>query len=229
LNNPSESGAHGLLLVNKPVGITSFDVIRRLRHTTGARKIGHAGTLDPLASGLMLMLFGTACKKAADFSKLDKSYSAVVKLGFTSSTGDNEGELIKGGSSVPSLTEIQEVLTRFTGSIVQTPSQFSAIKIRGKEAYKRARAGEIVQMPARNVTIWGLALSSYAYPLLHVQTDVSSGTYIRTLAEDIGEALGTGAYLDSLVRTRVGKFELGNAVDCDLIGPAELGQRLQVI
>lgn len=207
---------HGLLLIDKPLGITSFDVIRALRRQTGVRKIGHAGTLDPLASGLMLMLFGSACKQAERFTKLDKRYVAQITLGANSSTGDGEGEKIPVSEAVPTLTEVEAGLVALTGDIMQTPSMYSAIKINGKEAYKRARAGETVVMPSRQVTIYENVLIKYDYPVIELSSKVSSGTYIRTLAEDLGKMLGTGAYLSGLVRTKVGEYALNQAVKLDV-------------
>ena len=198
--------------MDKPVGLSSFDVIRRLRRQTGMRKIGHAGTLDPLASGLMLMLFGAACKQAQFFTKLDKAYSAEITLGVTTTTGDGEGEKMPVSDRVPTRTEIATALQALTGEITQTPSPYSAIKINGREAYKRVRAGETVEMPSRQVTIYANEVVSYAYPVLTVHSRVSSGTYLRTLAADLGKLLGTGAYLSGLVRTEVGPYGLAAAV-----------------
>lgn len=213
---PPQSPAYsGLLLVDKPVGISSFDVIRQLRRITGFRKIGHAGTLDPAASGLMLMLFGPACKQAAQFSKLDKRYAAEVTLGAQSSTGDREGVLTPGAAHRPSEADIRAALVRLTGEITQAPPVYSAIKIHGQEAYKRARAGEVVEMPLRRVVIYENSLVRYGYPLIELNCRVSSGTYIRTVAEDLGKLLGTGAYLSALVRTQVANFDLDKAVKLD--------------
>ncbi len=206
---------NGLLLVNKPAGISSFDCIRKLRRTTGVKKIGHAGTLDPAATGLMLILFGTACKQASTFSKLDKTYIAQIELGKNSTTGDREGELIDVNNRIPEKQETRRTLELFKGEITQTPSKYSAIKIDGQEAYKRARRGEEVAMPSRQVTINSIDLISYNYPYLEISADVSSGTYIRSLAEDIGKELGTGAYLSALERTRVGEYDLDRAIDLD--------------
>jgi tRNA pseudouridine55 synthase len=202
----------GLLLVNKPAGITSFDVIRRLRRSTGVRKIGHAGTLDPLATGLMLMLFGAACKKAETLTKLDKRYTASIRLGANSTTGDEEGEKTAVSDRVPTQSEIEAALAELTGEITQVPSAYSAIKINGREAYKRMRAGEKVEMPSRQVTVYENRLISYEYPVVEVEAKVSSGTYIRTLAEDLGKLLGIGAYLGGLVRTECGEYRLAEAV-----------------
>lgn len=203
---------NGLLVVNKPKGITSFDVIRKLRQITGERKIGHTGTLDPMATGVMIMLFGAATKQAGNYSKLGKSYTAEMTLGATSSTGDAEGELTAVSGNQPTEEQVKAVLGQFVGSITQTPPIYSAIKINGQEAYKRARRGESVEMPSRQVTINSLELIDYDYPIIKLEADVSSGTYIRTLAEDIGSKLGTGAYLSGLVRTRVGDYSLDDAV-----------------
>lgn len=219
---------NGLLLVDKPVGITSFDVIRHLRRATGVKKIGHAGTLDPLASGLMLLLFGTATKQASQFSKLDKCYLAKVCLGQVSSTGDEEGEKTPVSSRVPSAEEIQSALQQLTGSIEQTPPVYSAIKINGQEAYKRVRRGETVEMPSRTVQVYAAKLLSYEYPLAEVEWQVSSGTYVRTLAEDLGKALGTGAYLAGLVRTEVGGFKLSQAVELAAADTRMVEQNLRV-
>lgn len=206
---------NGLLLVDKPVGITSFDVIRRLRRITGVKKIGHAGTLDPLASGLMLLLFGNATKQAGSFSRLDKHYLAVVRLGLASTTGDEEGEKMPVSSRVPSADELHSALKGLTGTLEQTPPVYSAIKINGQEAYKRARRGETVEMPSRTVQVYTAKLLSYEYPLAKVEWHVSSGTYVRTLAADLGKRLGTGAYLTGLARTAVGGFGLEQAVSLD--------------
>jgi tRNA pseudouridine55 synthase len=205
----------GLLLVDKPLGISSFDVIRRLRRQTGVRKIGHAGTLDPLANGLMLMLFGAACKQAMNLTKLDKRYLAKLTLGSNSTTGDGEGDKTAVSDHIPPLEEVKVALEQFRGEITQTPSVYSAIKIDGKEAYKHARAGHKVEMPSRRVTVYELKLISYEYPTIELEAKVSSGTYIRSLAEDLGAALATGAYLSGLVRTEVGEYRLNDAAQLE--------------
>lgn len=220
---------NGLLLVNKPVGISSFDVIRRLRRITGFRKIGHAGTLDPAASGLMLMLFGQACKQAQAFTKLDKRYLAEITLGATSSTGDREGELTSVSDNVPSQDEIVAALAQLTGEISQTPPAYSAIKINGQEAYKRVRAGEVVDMPSRVVQVYENHLLDYTYPMVQLECHVSSGTYIRTLAADLGDILQTGAYLSALTRTEAGEFLLAEAVDLEDLTPDAIRQVLRPI
>jgi tRNA pseudouridine55 synthase len=217
---------NGLLLVDKPTGISSFDVIRQLKRILieanlplnhrGKKilpKIGHAGTLDPAASGLMLILIGSATKQAHYLVKMDKVYAAEITLGANSSTGDRDGELTPVSDKEPSQAEVEAALANYTGEITQTPSVYSAIKIDGKEAYKRARAGESVEMPSRDVTIYSNEFIAYQYPKIQLISHVSSGTYIRSLAEDIGSALGTGGYLSALTRQSVGKYELRDAVD----------------
>jgi tRNA pseudouridine55 synthase len=216
----------GLLLVNKPVGPTSFDVIRQLRRLTGVRKIGHAGTLDPLASGLMLVLFGSACKQAMRLTKLDKRYLAEIRLGANSTTGDGEGVKIAVSDRVPERNDIEQALMKLTGGIAQTPSAYSAIKINGKEAYKRVRAGETVEMPSRQVHIYENRLVGFQYPVVELDAKVSSGTYIRTLAEDLGRELGTGAYLSGLVRIEVGKYLGDDALALDGATASEVKLRL---
>ena len=206
---------NGLLLVNKPIGITSFDIIRVLRRVSGERKIGHAGTLDPMASGLMLLLFGTATKQASRFSGLDKRYAAVITLGATSTTGDAEGELTMVSDADPGLERVQEAVARLQGPLTQVPSIYSAIKINGQEAYKHARAGRQIEMPSRQVTVYEATISNYQFPILEIEYKVSSGTYIRSLAADMGDLLGTGAYLSGLVRTEVGDYSLSEALALD--------------
>lgn len=196
----------GLLLLDKPYGITSFDVIRTLRRQTGVKKIGHAGTLDPMATGLMLMLFGRATKKAAHLSALDKTYVAEMTLGANSSTGDLEGELAQVSDRRPDQAAVGSALQSFIGKNLQVPSQYSAIKVNGVRAYKLARAGKTVVMPPRQVEIHSIKLLSYEYPVVRFEASVSSGTYIRSLAQDIGEKLGTGAHLSNLRRISVGPY-----------------------
>ena len=219
----------GLLLVDKPLGITSFDVIRRLRRQTGVRKIGHAGTLDPLATGLMLMLFGTGCKQAMTLTKLDKRYVAQLTLGANSTTGDAEGDKTLISDKMPTEEQLMQTLEGFRGEITQTPSIYSAIKINGQEAYKHARAGRTVEMPSRQVTIYELKLLTYAYPLISLEAKVSSGTYIRSLAEDLGAKLGTGAFLSGLIRTEVGAYKLNDAVQLDSCDEATVARLLEVL
>ncbi len=206
-----------IILVDKPAGISSFGVVakirRELRDEFGRKiKVGHTGTLDPFATGLLILLSGKMTKKSNEFLKLDKIYEAEIKLGFTSSTGDPEGELKEVNLSlVPSPSEVQAVLNTFIGKITQTPPRFSAIKINGERAYKLARKGADFEMPSREVEIYKIEIMDYSYPFLKIRCHVSSGTYIRTLAEDIGNSLQTGAYLTALRRTKIGNYRIEDA------------------
>jgi tRNA pseudouridine55 synthase len=203
----------GILLIDKPEGWTSFDVVAKVRgllkKETGQKvKVGHSGTLDPAATGLLVILVGSYCKRAEEFSKLGKTYEAELTLGHVSTTGDKEGEITKKSDIKPTLEQIEIALSGFTGEIQQVPHAYSAIKVGGKRAYKAARAGEKLEIEPRKVTIYSIENVKYDYPKLSFTTEVSSGTYIRSLAEDIGEKLGTGAYLSALRRTKVGKFDI---------------------
>lgn len=206
----------GILLIDKPAEMTSFGVVARIRRVLSERqgkkvKVGHTGTLDPFATGLMIIVVGKECKNAGMYSKLDKVYEATIQLGAVSTTGDPEGEITPVGDKVPTLDEVHAALAVFTGEITQTPPIYSAIKIDGERAYKLARAGKPVDMPARQITVHTLELVEYAYPLLKIRTHVSSGTYIRTLAQDIGTHLGTGAYCLQLRRTKIADWDIAAA------------------
>lgn len=206
----------GLWLVDKPIGISSFGLVARLRHKTGIRKIGHAGTLDPQASGLMILLAGKTWTKQSDqFLKLDKVYEVELKLGQVSSTGDSEGELQTVSTHEPSLEEVRRVLGDFVGVLSQTPPAHSAIKVGGVRAYKLARAGKAPELAARKITVHSITKLSYEYPYISFTTEVSSGTYIRSLARDIGQALKVGAYMSALKRTQIGHYKLDDAVALD--------------
>jgi tRNA pseudouridine55 synthase len=207
----------GILLVDKPKGWTSHDVVAKVRgilkKEAGKKiKVGHTGTLDPLATGLMVLVIGSYCKRASEFSKLDKTYGVTMKLGETSATGDEEGAKTKVSDKEPAEDEIKSVLVSFVGEIQQTPPAYSAIKIDGRRAYKLAREGEAVKLEPRPVTIYEITDIKYDYPLVSFIAKVSSGTYIRSLTEDIGEKLGTGAYLTGLRRTMVGGFSIEQAI-----------------
>lgn len=206
-----------ILLVDKPAGITSFGVVARIRRRLSEQlgkkaKVGHTGTLDPFATGLMIIVTGKECRNAMNYSKLDKEYEATIHLGQTSSTGDPEGELTSVSDEKPTKEAVEAALERFKGEITQTPPIFSAIKINGRRAYDLARKGEAVKIPQRQVTIYSLELLDYTYPDIRIRVHVSSGTYIRTLAEDVGSVLGTGAYCSELRRTKVGEWSVEGAM-----------------
>jgi len=207
-------------LVDKPTGWTSHDVVAKIRSTikteTGQNvKVGHTGTLDPVARGLMLILVGSYTKKAGDFSKLDKTYEGELKLGEVSTTGDSEGEKTKVNDKRPSFKDVEEALKSFVGEVEQTPPVYSALKVNGQRAYKLAREGRVVQLKSRKVKIYQIGDISYNYPSLKFAVRVSSGTYIRSLATDIGDKLRTGAYLLSLHRTSIGSYDIKNAQSID--------------
>ena len=227
-----------IILIDKPAGISSFGVVAKIRGKLKAEfgykvKVGHTGTLDPFATGLLILLSGKMTKKSNEFLKLDKVYEATLKLGYTSTTGDPEGEIQEyptraasprpvatGEARSPSpcqapealrLDTLESTLQSFIGEIEQTPPKFSAIKINGERAYKLARKNQDFEIPSRKVTIYNIEILEYNYPELKIRCHVSSGTYIRTLAEDIGKALGTGAYLTALRRTKIANYDVKNA------------------
>lgn len=216
------------MLIDKPVGWTSFDVCAKLRGQIKAEyrargekptkrqlRVGHAGTLDPFATGLLIILLGDATKKAGEFLKRDKIYEAEITLGAISTTGDPEGEITAVNDQVLARADVEAACRTFVGQITQTPPVYSAIKIGGKRAYKLARDGKDVEIPTRQVTIYSLDILAYEYPHLTIRVHVSSGTYIRSLASDIGEALGTGAYCSALRRTEIRDFSIDQALTVD--------------
>jgi tRNA pseudouridine55 synthase len=206
----------GYLLIDKPAGWTSHDVVAKVRNILKTQaghkvKVGHTGTLDPFATGLLILMVGSYTKRAAEFSKMDKTYEAVITLGSISTTGDPEGEITKSSDKKPTSEQIRKALEEFTGEIEQTPHKFSAMKIDGQRAYKLAREGKEVKLEPRKVTIYSIKDVEYSYPKLKFTSEVSSGTYIRSLVEDIGENLGSGAYLSTLRRLKVGNYQANNA------------------
>lgn len=242
-----------ILLIDKPADWTSFDVVAKIRgaakreleirnskleiQSSKKIRVGHAGTLDPFATGLLIVLVGNETKNQDSYMKQDKEYVATLKLGFTSTTGDPEGDITpflprhsefisesnpKGEQilkrvqdDVVTIADAEKVLEQFLGEIEQIPPIYSAIKVDGKRAYKLARAGEQPVMKPRLVTIHSLKIENYEYPTLKITVKCSSGTYIRTLGEDIGKALGTGAYLTALRRTKIGDFDIKDALTID--------------
>lgn len=210
-----------IILIDKPAGISSFGCVAKVRGRLKAEfghkvKVGHTGTLDPFATGLLILLSGKMTKKSNEFLKKDKEYIATMKLGFVSTTGDTEGEISPYPAratlrNAPNQSMVESIIQSFVGEIEQTPPRFSAIKINGERAYKLARKDVDFEIPSRKVTIYDIEILDYNYPELTIRCFVSSGTYIRTLAEDIGKALGTGAYLTALRRTKIGDYSVENA------------------
>ena len=209
----------GIALIDKQQGFTSHDVVAKLRKLLGTKKIGHAGTLDPMATGLLLLGIGSGTKLMQFLSGLDKTYEATIRLGASTSTDDAEGELGQAqDASKISNDELAREIFKLTGNIEQVPSSVSAIKVDGKRAYDLVRAGEEVVLKSRSVTVSRFDVIGEPsvvgkYLDINVEVDCSSGTYIRALARDLGDALGVGGHLTALRRTRIGAFDISNASD----------------
>ena len=214
----------GLLLVDKPAGWTSHDVVARIRRVCGTRRVGHAGTLDPLATGVLVLGVGRATKLLTFLVGCDKAYAATVRLGQATVTDDAEGEVVASADAAGVTRSVLDAaVARLTGGIEQVPSSVSAIKIDGQRSYARVRSGEEVQLAARSVTVSRFAVldvrSVGACLDVDVEVEVSSGTYVRALARDLGAALGVGGHLTVLRRTRVGRFGIGDAVPLETLEP----------
>lgn len=207
----------GVLLVNKPEGKTSFSLIRALRRLTGIQKIGHAGTLDPFATGVMVILIGKQYTKLSDqLLSADKEYLAELCLGVTTDSFDCDGKVVASSKRKPHKETVEKVLTKFQGEIEQVPPMFSAKKVNGKKLYELARMGQTITRKAAHVTL-ETELIDYEYPKVILKVSCSKGTYIRSLANDIGEKLGCGAHLTSLKRLRSGQFCLDSCLDGALL------------
>lgn len=199
--------------VYKPKGMTSHDVVDKIRQITNIKKVGHAGTLDPLAQGVLVIGVGReATKRLNEVVKKEKEYLATIQLGATSTTDDKEGKIIKTQKIKKTKKQINKVLKKFVGHIEQIPPAFSAIKIKGRPAYKIARKGSTPKLKPRKVEIKKIELIEYKYPAIKLRVTTGPGVYIRSLARDIGQQLKTGGYLTDLERTRVGKFTKTNAL-----------------
>ncbi len=198
-----------IIAINKPKGPSSFGVVAQVRKITGIKKVGHAGTLDPLASGVLVVAVGREDTKRIDeIVAKEKEYVADLKLGEESSTDDEEGEKSAVSDLRPGREDIEASLKKFVGEIMQIPPKFSAMKVGGERAYKLAREGKEVEMTARQVLIKEIELLKYDYPQLKIRVVTGPGVYIRSLARDIGRDLGCGAYMSDLIRTRVGEFRI---------------------
>ena len=213
MGQPRGDRVNGVLLLDKPVGITSNRALQTARRLLNARKAGHTGTLDPMASGLLPVMLGEATKFSADLLDADKSYRATVRLGVTTTTGDAEGEVVQRHAVDVEAGAVERALARFTGEIEQVPPMHSALKREGRPLYELAREGIEVERAARAVRIHGLRLIDHAGDTLVLDVECSKGTYVRVLAEDIGKALGCGAHLAALRRTRVGPLAIDDAVE----------------
>lgn len=208
------------LVINKPVGPTSHDVVDRVRKLTGERRVGHAGTLDPLASGVLVVGVGReATKQLAEIVQKEKEYLAEVTLGQTSTTDDEQGEKTVLSTAQPSVEALKQAIVGFVGNIEQVPPAYSALKINGQSAHYRVRAGEEVTMQPRPALIKEIELLDYGYPKVKLRVVTGPGVYIRALARDIGAKLEVGGYLSALQRTRVGQFSIKDALSYDELKP----------
>ena len=207
----------GVLLLDKPVGLSSNDALISAKRVMNAKKAGHTGTLDPFATGLLPLCFGEATKFSQDLLEADKTYEATVHLGIKTDTGDTEGEAIETLPVDVTVEQIEAALARFRGPILQVPPMYSALKRDGKALYEYAREGIVLEREARPVTIHALELIAYEAPMLRIRVTCSKGTYVRVLGEDIGAALGTGAHLNALRRIQVGALTLDGMITLEAL------------
>lgn len=220
----------GFILINKPAGISSHGIVNYLRRASGLKRIGHAGTLDPLASGLMILALGREYTKQLDkFIKLDKEYIADIYLGATSSSFDREQTTVSSYQGLKiKRKQIKQAILNYSGLIEQRPPIFSAKKIQGQRAYRLARQAKIVMPNIQTINIYAFKIIKYRWPHLKVKINCSSGTYIRSLAHDLGQTLGTGAYLYNLERTKINGFKLRQAVKIKKINSKNINKYLKV-
>jgi len=226
---PARQIVDGVLLLNKPVGITSNAALQKAKWLLNAKKAGHTGTLDPFADGLLPLCFGEATKFSAYLLDADKRYRAVLQLGVTTATGDPEGEVLDTREVAVGCDDIAAVLPRFLGEIEQIPPMHSALKHQGRPLYEYARAGIEIERPPRKVTIRALEMVECAPPRVVLDVQCTAGTYIRTLAQDIGAALGCGAHLTALTRTAAGGFSLDQAHALAGLDALDAGQRAALL
>jgi tRNA pseudouridine55 synthase len=212
-NQDLKNAISGVLVIDKPVGMTSHDVVQAIRMGTGIRRAGHTGTLDPRASGVLVILVGPAVRLSEYVSASDKRYQAVIRLGASTDTYDADGRFTQQNNAPVAVTEQQfeDTLKQFIGEIEQTPPPYSAVKVQGRRAYDMAREGEEVDLAPRKITVHHLEVLEWAPPEVVVDVHCSSGTYVRSLANDMGNALGCGGYLVGLRRTKSGRFSLRDA------------------
>ena len=206
----------GLLNINKPIGITSMDVVREIKKSTGIKKVGHGGTLDPMASGVIPIAIGTSTRLLEYILNGDKSYIATIELGRRTDTYDSEGKTVeKSDPQGISIDDIINVLSKFNGEMTQIPPMHSALKVQGKRLYELARSGTVIERPPRNVTIYEVSLEEFNTPNIVVGVRCSKGFYVRTFADDIGHLLGCGAFLSSLKRVSSGPFNIEDSMTLD--------------
>ncbi len=221
----TDSKKEGVILINKPKGLTSHDVVDVVRKKLGTKKVGHSGTLDPLAEGLLIILVGRYTKAFPMFSGFDKKYMGILKLGETTSTGDSQGTILQ-TNSYENVTEpdIKKAFSAFEGETNQIPPMVSALRVNGKRLYKLARKGVTVKREPRKVTVHSWDVSKVDYPYVEFRVHCSKGMYVRKLAEDIGELLGCGAHMVKILRLAVGPFKLEEAINLDDVNESYLRQ-----
>ena len=215
----------GVFLLNKPLGFSSNQALKKIQWLFNAKKAGHTGTLDPMASGLLPICIGEATKFSNRLLEANKTYIATVQLGWTTTTGDQEGEVLSQKEVVLKPNQLQETLQKFTGDITQIPPMFSALKFEGKPLYEYARQGIEIERKPRPVTIYDIKLNKIEESIVILEVICSKGTYIRTLAEDIGHALGCGAHLKGLERTQTGNFQLPDALTIEALEAMSMASR----
>jgi len=215
----------GVFLLNKPLGFSSNQALKKIQWLFNAKKAGHTGTLDPMASGLLPICIGEATKFSNRLLEANKTYIATVQLGLTTTTGDQEGEVVSQKEVVLKPNQLQETLQKFTGDITQIPPMFSALKFEGKPLYEYARQGIEIERKPRPVTIYDIKLNKIEESIVILEVICSKGTYIRTLAEDIGHALGCGAHLKGLERTQTGNFQLPDALTIEALEAMSMASR----
>ena len=215
----------GVFLLNKPLGFSSNQALKKIQWLFNAKKAGHTGTLDPMASGLLPICIGEATKFSNRLLEANKTYIATVQLGLTTTTGDQEGEVVSQKEVVLKPSQLQETLQKFTGDITQIPPMFSALKFEGKPLYEYARQGIEIERKPRPVRIYDIKLNKIEKSIVILEVICSKGTYIRTLAEDIGHALGCGAHLKGLERTQTGNFQLPDALTIEALEAMSMASR----
>ena len=205
---------HGLLNLHKPIGVTSRNIVNQVARELRKIKVGHAGTLDPIASGVLIVCVGSATRLIEYVQRMKKTYRATIRLGATSDTLDADGTIVESSDlPVPTSAQVRDALSTQVGTILQMPPQFSALKVQGVRAYELARAGREADLAPRTVTIYRIDLLSYECPFLAIEVECGGGTYIRSIARDLGDALGCGGLISSLTRTAIGPFTLTDAID----------------
>lgn len=225
---PMTSSLHGLLVVDKPTGITSRDAVDRAQPWFGRRvKLGHTGTLDPLATGVLVLTVGQATRLSEYVQRMRKTYRTRIRFGGTSSSDDADGTIVlREGAVPPERAAVERALLEFIGDLTQLPPAFSALRLAGKRAWELARRGVEVSLPPRQVTVYAIQILNYEYPLLELEVVCGKGTYIRSLARDLGEVLGCGGYVTDLHRARVGPFVACHALSLDADRPTALARLL---